>query len=43
VTEEDLVQLVEYVKWLGDKSQGNTPLPGTQGQPLTIPMVRGQQ
>ena len=42
VTEEDLVQLVEYIKWLGDKSQGNKPAPGTQGEPLTIPELRGK-
>ena len=42
VTEEDLVQLVEYVKWLGDKSEGKKPAPGTQGEPLTIPELRGK-
>jgi len=42
VTEEDLVQLVEYIKWLGDKSEGNKPPPGTQGEPLTIPELRGK-
>ncbi|HEX3747356.1 MAG TPA: cytochrome c oxidase subunit II [Bryobacteraceae bacterium] len=42
VTEEDVVQLVEYIKWLGDKSEGKTPAPGTQGEPLTIPELRGK-
>ncbi|HUB77439.1 MAG TPA: cytochrome c oxidase subunit II [Bryobacteraceae bacterium] len=42
VTEEDLVQLVEYIKWLGDKSEGNKPFPGTQGEPLAIPDLRGK-
>ena len=41
VTEEDLVQLVEYIKWLGDKSEGKQPTPGTQGEPLSIPTAEG--
>ena len=28
VTEEDMVQLVEYIKSLGDKSEGKEPDPG---------------
>jgi cytochrome c oxidase subunit II len=42
VTEEDLVQLVEYIKWLGYQSEGKKPSPGTQGEPLTLPELRGK-
>ena len=41
VNEDDVVQLVEYIKWLGNKSEGR-PTPGTKGEPLTIPQLRGQ-
>ncbi len=41
-TEEDITQLVEYIKWMGDKSEGKEPTPGTQGDPLSLPKLRGQ-
>jgi cytochrome c oxidase subunit 2 len=43
VTEEDMVRLVEYIKWLGDKTEGKKPSPGTLGEPQSIESLRGQQ
>ena len=43
-TEEDVLKMVEYIKWLGDKSENREPTPQTLGHPIGTPeTVRNQQ